>query len=365
MNFAYVNNNPSPWGEWVAQEICQTFESHGHQLCHDSENIKFVLNLTDADYPKYFRRKSKAVFVISLIVVNGKTQKIRALSYQTLVRSLSNLLLCVQLNNGNRTKLPQIFFTTPEAGFYHLPFDAEAVYQKILPIAGAHFAIDNSISADLPEAYWNTTAVVDKIKQYGRELDCLGVLPAPFPLREVLNPEDIEQLYHLFEVKGISYGNLSAREKMVEYPNSNTFWMTARGIDKSSITTIGKDVLLVRGIDTRTDAIKVSVPPVHDPKARVSVDAVEHELIYRTFPEVAAIIHVHAWMNNVPCTRQNYPCGTRELAREVVHLLKQTKNPAQTAVGLKNHGLTITGVSLDDIFKRIRGKLLTEVAMFA
>ncbi len=95
------------------------------------------------------------------------------------------------------------------------------------------------------------------------------------------------------------------------------------------------------------------------------MDAVEHELIYRTFPEVGAIIHVYAWMDGVPCTRQNYPCGTIELAREVVDLLKQTENPSQTVIGLKNHGLTITGYDLEDIFSRIRGKLQTEVEMFA
>jgi ribulose-5-phosphate 4-epimerase/fuculose-1-phosphate aldolase len=109
----------------------------------------------------------------------------------------------------------------------------------------------------------------------------------------------------------------------------------------------------------------LSVPPDHDPRARVSVDAVEHELIYRTFPGVGAIIHVHAWIPGVPCTRQNYPCGTLELANEVAALLKGTAEPERTAVGLKNHGLTITGIDLEDIFTRIRGKLKTEVAMFA
>jgi ribulose-5-phosphate 4-epimerase/fuculose-1-phosphate aldolase len=69
-------------------------------------------------------------------------------------------------------------------------------------------------------------------------------------------------------------------------------------------------------------------------------------------------------MDGVLCTRQNYPCGTQELAEEVLNLFLQTDNPAQTAVGLKNHGLTITGPSLDEIFKRIRGKLLTQVPMF-
>jgi len=49
----------------------------------------------------------------------------------------------------------------------------------------------------------------------------------------------------------------------------------------------------------------------------------------------------------------------------VVTLLMGTETPERTAVGLKNHGLTITGIDLEDIFARIRGKLQTEVAMFA
>lgn len=365
MKFAYIKNTSSTIGESITRQICQSFEDHGHYLCDDGDDIKFVLNLTDSNHPQYFRRKSKAIFVISLVVVQGMMENLKALSYHTLIRSLSNLLLCINPKSDDDTIHPDIFFTTPEAGFYQIPFDATTVYERILPIASAHFAIDNQISTDLPEQYWNFTHVLKKIKQYGRELDRMGVLPTPFPLREVLNEEGVEQLYRLFEVKGISYGNLSAREKLSEFPDKTTFWMTARGIDKSNINTIGEDVLLVKGIDSNTDTMLVSVPPKHNPRARVSVDAVEHELIYRTFPQVGAIIHVHAWMKDVPCTRQNYPCGTRELAQEVVALLKQTDKPSQAAIGLKNHGLTITGRCLDEIFTRIRGKLLTEVAMFA
>jgi ribulose-5-phosphate 4-epimerase/fuculose-1-phosphate aldolase len=49
----------------------------------------------------------------------------------------------------------------------------------------------------------------------------------------------------------------------------------------------------------------------------------------------------------------------------VVNLLNQTEDPSEAVVGLKNHGITVTGSSLDEIFDRIRGKLLTEVPMFA
>jgi ribulose-5-phosphate 4-epimerase/fuculose-1-phosphate aldolase len=95
------------------------------------------------------------------------------------------------------------------------------------------------------------------------------------------------------------------------------------------------------------------------------VDAVEHELIYRSFPGVGAIVHVHAWIDGVPCTRQNYPCGTIDLAEDVAALLASTGRPERTAVGLRNHGLTITGPDLVDIFGRIRGSLRTQVEMMA
>ena len=67
----------------------------------------------------------------------------------------------------------------------------------------------------------------------------------------------------------------------------------------------------------------VSVPQLYDPRIRVSVDAIEHYMIYREFPETGAIVHVHAWIDDVLCTTQSYPCGTSELAENVVELLKK------------------------------------------
>jgi ribulose-5-phosphate 4-epimerase/fuculose-1-phosphate aldolase len=164
-------------------------------------------------------------------------------------------------------------------------------------------------------------------------------------------------------MKGLSYGNFSARENIPELGDT-TFWMTARGINKAALSKVGWDVLLIKGFDYENGEALVSVPPDYDLKARVSVDAIEHQLIYKTFPDVGAIVHVHAWMEGVKCTQQNYPCGTRELGEEVVKLLQTTENPSRTAVGLKNHGLTITGSSLEEIFKSIKGKLLLQVPMF-
>ena len=104
--------------------------------------------------------------------------------------------------------------------------------------------------------------------------------------------------------------------------------MTGRGADKSNLATIGRDVLLVTGFDERAGRIRVSVPPGADLESRVSVDAVEHHGIYREFPEVGAILHLHAWLPGISSTAQSYPCGTLELAEEVLALLRKAPDPA-------------------------------------
>jgi len=142
-----------------------------------------------------------------------------------------------------------------------------------------------------------------------------------------------------------------------------SYWMTARGVDKSNLKGPGKDILLVKGYDKGTGEMLISVPEEYDPRIRVSVDAIEHYMIYREFPGTGAIVHVHAWIDDVLCTSQSYPCGTSELAENVVELLKKTSSPERTEVGLKNHGLTITGPDIKDTFSRIRGRLKIKVPM--
>jgi diaminopimelate decarboxylase/ribulose-5-phosphate 4-epimerase/fuculose-1-phosphate aldolase len=367
LRFAVLRTDADPIRDRIADEIVARFESRGHTLATLDDDIDWVLNLTDAEAPRAFKRRSRTVFVVSLVALREPVTDMRSLTYSTLVRTLSNLLVCAVPANGTRgngaERQPELYLTTPEVGFYHYPFDPDRACESILPVVGSRMLIANRLTADLPPRFGTTSPVVEQLKHYGKELDRLGVLPAPFPLRDVLRQEEIDDLYRLFQVKGLSYGNLSAREDVPELGDC-TFWMTARGVNKAALAGIGRDVLLVTGYDVDDGTMLVSVPPAHDPTTRVSVDAIEHHLIYRSFPEVGAIVHVHAWMDDVPSTRQNYPCGTIDLADEVVRLLADQPHPERTVVGLKNHGLTITGPELGDIFDRIRGRLLPQVPMF-
>jgi hypothetical protein len=85
--------------------------------------------------------------------------------------------------------------------------------------------------------------------------------------------------------------------------------------------------------------------PAAEPR-RVSVDAIEHWMIYRQNPGVGAILHVHAWMDGIAATEINFPCGSEELAESVAALVAAAPDPVHAVVGLRNHGITATGESL-------------------
>jgi ribulose-5-phosphate 4-epimerase/fuculose-1-phosphate aldolase len=188
-------------------------------------------------------------------------------------------------------------------------------------------------------------------------------LPAAFPIEEILSPRDLRHVKLLYGIGGLSYGNVSARRlPPTESGYGPEFWMSASGVDKSNLREIGRDVLLVKGYEPSRDTMLLSIPPEVKPN-RVSVDAIEHWMIYREHPDVRAILHVHAWIEGTSATEINYPCGTVELATSVADLVRLAPDPSRAVVGQKNHGLTITGHSLDEIFARIDGKIVRNVPM--
>jgi ribulose-5-phosphate 4-epimerase/fuculose-1-phosphate aldolase len=358
MQYAIKYNGTDPVRDRILERLVPELAIHEVEQVGLEDELNFILNLTSFCNPQTVVRKARDEFVVSLLALHDDVDNLKYHCYNALIKTLSNLLVCIRPNGKGE---PEVYCITPETGFYHFPFSASRLYESMLPVIGSKMVINNRITTNLPAGFVQTKATEQLIK-FGGVLDALGVLPAPFPLAEVLDREALEHLYQLFKVKGLSYGNLSTREHIPGF-RPGTFWMTARGVDKAHLNGVGKDVLLVTGYDLHQREVLVSLPRGCNPKIRVSVDAIEHALIYETFNEVGAIVHVHAWMKDIPYTQQNYPCGTIELAREVVALLKTTENPGRTVVGLKNHGLTITGKDLDDVFTRIEGQLIKEIPM--
>ncbi|MCR6096411.1 class II aldolase/adducin family protein [Salipaludibacillus agaradhaerens] len=359
--FTCTGQPANPFSEWIIDGISAIFRKKGYEYnAIPKDDTKLAFHFVDRDSPRPYRRKSQATFVVSIVESDHLPREIHKEAYPYLVRSLANHLMYVCYGKDKT----QLYFLTPEQGNYSITIDTndkddkifQKIYERLEPLASSQLVIDNHFYEDLPEHLWNGDAITRSLSNAGRKLDQLNLLPAPFPLEDVLSDRDIRHLKKLYGIGGLSYGNLSARQE------GTRFWMSASGIDKSNMTTVGQDFLYMTGFDEEKKAMKVSVPPHIKPK-RASVDAIEHWMIYKEHPQVGAIIHIHAWMNGITATEINYPCGTVELATTVANLVKNSPDPSRAVIGLKNHGLTITGLSLDDIFERIEGKIIPQVPM--
>jgi len=335
-------------------------------------DINVVLHAIDAAHPKPYRRKNAPTFVIALAEVPEPptdNATLLRVGYPLLVQALANLCVLVSDTPAGLA----VHFVTLEQGTYGVgPGYADdevcaRAFERIAPLASSRLVIANDIRSDLPERLWQGDNETRRMLDAGRALDDLDLLPSPFPLEEILAPRELRHVQLLYGIGGLSYGNVSARfqgtgVEAVPDPDGPLFWMSASGVDKSDLRNIGEHILLVRGYDAEQDAMILSVPPDVTVK-RVSVDAIEHWMIYREHPGVGAILHVHGWIDGTPSTDVNYPCGTLDLASAVADLVRRAPDPGHAVVGQRNHGLTITGESLDEIFERVGDRITPRVPM--
>ncbi|WLD93876.1 class II aldolase/adducin family protein [Alkalihalobacillus sp. AL-G] len=357
-NFTITGTKPSGFLENFTNGLKETFSEKGYDFEENTDKeIRVVFNIIEPEKPRPFRRKAQATFVISILEVNAEPENTFESAYPYLIRSLANHLIYI-LHRGDSTEL---YFVSPEQGFYKMQYGSESdfyenVYNRLEPIASAQLVIDNDFISDLDGAFWDGNETTSKMYESGKKLDGMNLLPAPFPLEKYLNQRDMRQLRKLYGIGGLSYGNLSSRH------DDRNFWMSASGIDKSNMKKIGQDILYIKRYNPDKNTMEISIPPNVRPK-RASVDAIEHWMIYKDHPDVGAIVHIHAWMDNIEATEVNYPCGTIQLAEAVADLVRKAPDPSRAVIGLKNHGLTITGRDLDDIFDRIDGQIVQQVPM--
>ncbi len=358
---AFCGRSDGPYLSWFVQNLKRRFKREGHRDVGSKGSPGLVINILDPDRPRPFRRNSQGTFVVGVVEASTPQSDVLRSAYPYLVKSLSNLLIYITPSSNGAG--PNTHFVTLEQGYYTAGSregDAyfDEVYAHLAPLASTRLVINNIFKTDLPQELWSGDAITEGIYRAGLKLDAMNLLPAPFPLTELLAARELAHVKRLFGIGGLSYGNVSARARH----DSSSFWMSARGVNKASLREIGRDVLLITGYEPAEDAMQVSVPPSVEPRG-ASVDAIEHWALYQEHPAIGAIIHIHAWMDGVRSTRVNYPCGTYELACEVAELIREAPDPTQAVIGLKNHGLTITGRSLDDIFARIDGRILPQVPM--
>ena len=347
--YAVAGAATSPALHDLVETVGGEFEAAGFERVDSVDDADFVLNLTDFENPKAFRRKSRGTYSASFYELETTPDDVLKASYPMLVRTLANVVLLRVPGEG-------VWFTTMERGTYKVSDDPEEIYARLAPLATSKLVIDNEWLPDLEPELWDGDEITADISAAGKRMGELDLLPAPFPIHEFLDERDLRHVMRLYSVGGLSYGNLSARK------DATRFWMSASGVDKTDLEIPGRDILLVVGYDEPNAKIVLSVPPGIEPR-RVSVDAIEHWMIYQAHPDVGAILHVHAWMDGIAATDVNYPCGTQELAESVAELIAREPDPAHAVIGLRNHGITATGDTLTEILDRVQSKLLLQVPM--
>jgi len=345
----------APEIERFAEALASALEQRGFEPADDAVEANLVINMIDAGAPKPFRRRARGTFVAAIHQYPEPPSDVLQVNYPLMVGALSNIMLLYVPEKG-------VWFTTMERGHYGVEATngeaslADEVIERLVPLATARLIIDNEFKTDLEPELWQGDAISQQVIEAGQRLGDLDLLPSPFPIEDILDEREIRYVKRLYGIGGLSYGNLSARK------DERRFWMSASGVDKSKLEIPGRDILLVSDYDEENGRMVLSVPPDVEPR-RVSVDAIEHWMIYQAHPDVGAILHVHAWVDGIAATDINFPCGTEQLAESVAELVAREPDPAHAVIGLRNHGITATGDSLPEILDRIEPRILRQIPM--
>ena len=214
--YAIWGTSTSPSHEAWVRAVGRAFEADGFELVDDHADADFVLNMFDTDDPKAFRRSSRGTYSASFYELDEVPEDVLRTSYPNLVRTLANVVVLHVPGEG-------VWFTTMERGTYKISDDPAEVFERLAPLAKSKLVIDNEFVTDLEPELWDGDEVTADIGAAGKRMGELDLLPAPFPVHEFLNERDLRHVMRLYQVGGLSYGNLSARK------DETRFWMSASG----------------------------------------------------------------------------------------------------------------------------------------
>jgi len=314
--------------------------------------LAFMPNGDDIDQLGIERRTYQdfvGIFFLGEPVESDAQRVVR--SYEIGLRCMANLAGYTELT-GDGPQDYRMTLITPERGHEVLEGADDAVdwlFNLLLQRSDVTYIDENIVHADLAEELRAGTEVTAKMQEMAKRLDNLDLVPSAVAL-DGLSDRARRRFFKVLGQKQVSYGNMSARH------DDEVFWMTGRGVDKAKLDVIGKDILLVSKFDPGAREVHITVPPGFD-DSRVSIDSSIHASIYREFPEIGAMIHIHWFVDGIVYTDEHYPCGTIELCESTLDGLKETDNPLRTILGLANHGIIVTGADLEDCWTQIEAKL--------
>ncbi len=207
-----------PAGErlrWFADGLRGVMLDQGYtEIDTPGPEVAVVLHFVDPTAARPYRRKNAPTFVVALAEFEAPPADILRTGYPLLVRGLANLTVMVSPTDSG--SIAQ--FVTLEQGTYAVASGADnadffaRVFSRIEPLASSRLVIGNEFTADLPEELRDGDDVTRQITRAGQRLAALDLLPAAFPIEEILSERDLRHVKLLYGIGGLSYGNVSARD---------------------------------------------------------------------------------------------------------------------------------------------------------
>ena len=152
-------------------------------------DAEVVFNFINPDKPKPFRRRQRSTYVTIIHAATQVPDDVLKHEYPLMVRGLANLGMLVVPGDS-------CHFVTPERGHYAIPYTGDLkswvreIVDRITPLATSRLVIDNRFEPDLEPELWDGDDLTESLYDAGKRLDALGLLPAPFPLHEIVPEKD-------------------------------------------------------------------------------------------------------------------------------------------------------------------------------
>ena len=126
--------------------------------------------------------------------------------YPLLVRGLANLCVMVSPTGDGIAA----HFVTLEQGTYAsstrattTTFFAKSVFERVEPLASSRLVIGNEFTADLPDDAVGRRRHHPPDPRAGEHLAALDLLPAAFPIEEILSDRDLRHVKLLYGIGGL------------------------------------------------------------------------------------------------------------------------------------------------------------------
>src|SRR5918992_1727934 len=222
MTYAFFGRPTSSDFEAFAGALGEALDARGWE--HESSDPReadLVVNFIDPADPKPFRRRSRGTFVAAIHEQPTVPDDILKTNYPLLVRALANIVLCYVPDQG-------VWFTTMERGHYGVHAEngqhglAEGVIERLAPLALSKLVIDNEFRTDLEEELWEGDEVTEEIREAGVRMGDLDLLPAPFPIEDLLSERELRHVKRLYGIGGGSCGDLRSGK------DGTRLWGTAK-----------------------------------------------------------------------------------------------------------------------------------------